>query len=431
MRSFFLLALIALLLGVGLVAMIESEPGYLLLAFGDYTVESSLWVGLLLIAVLVLVLYAVVGTIARLLASPGTVRFWATARQRRQAARLTNRGLISYIEGDWRKSRRQLQRGAKHSASPVFNHLMAARASFQLDDPEQMRSDLEAALREDIQSAVAVDLTQAELALQGGKFDRALTCLERVAQRSNSPQVSRLRCKALLGLGDWEGLAELLPVLRRQGALPDKELARLERECHLRLLEGAALDLGDDTAAALKLTWRRVPPALQQDETLLRRYVELLEKVGAGDDAAKLITRTLKKRWDPELVNRYGRLALEKDKRQLTQAEHWLGKHGEDPELFLCLGRLAARQQDWQRARQYFERSIQAGPTEEACAELGRLLLASGETGLAAQYFNTGITLQGDALPELPLPDAVDREDLVPEDRRLDGEGGERAGRDG
>ena len=165
-----------------------------------------------------------------------------------------------------------------------------------------------------------------------------------------------------------------------------------------------------------------MPPALQQDEVLLHRYVELLEKVGAGDDAAKLITRTLKKRWDPELVNRYGRLALEKSKRQLTQAEHWLGKHGDDPELFLCLGRLAARQQDWQRARQYFERSIQAGPTEEACAELGRLLLASGETSLAAQYFNTGITLQGEALPELPLPDAVGREDLVPEDRRLDGE---------
>lgn len=427
MRGFFLLAVIALLLGVGVVAMIESEPGYLLIAFGDYTIESSLWVGLLLIAVLVLLLYAVVGTIARLLASPGSVRFWATARQRRQAARLTNRGLMSYIEGDWGKSRRQLQRGAKHSASPVFNHLMAARASFQLDDPEQTRSDLEAALREDIQSAVAVDLTQAELALQGGKFERALNCLERVAQRSTSPQVSRLRCRALLGLGDWEGLAALLPVLRRQGALPEKELARLEREAHLRLLDGAALDLGDDTSAALKLTWKRVPPALQQDETVLRRYVELLDKVGATSEAAGLITRTLKKRWDPALVNRFGRLALEKGKRPLSQAEHWLGKHGDDPELFLCLGRLAARQQDWQRARQYFERSIQAGPTEEACAELGRLLLASGDTGLAAQYFNTGITLQGEALPELPLPEATasaDEDNLVPEDRRIRGEEG-------
>lgn len=419
MRGLFFLALLALLLGVGVVAMIESEPGYLLIAFGGYTVESSLWVGLLLIAVLVLVLYGVVSAVARLIASPGTLRFWAGARQRSQAARLTNRGLINYIEGDWSTSRRQLQRGARHGDAPVFNHLMAARASFQLDDQAQMRKDLEAALREDSQAAGAVDLTQAELALQGGKFERALSCLERVAQRSNSPQVSRLRCKALLGLGDWEGVADLLPLLRRQGALPDKELARLEREAHLRLLEGAALDLGDDTHRALELAWRRVPAALQQDETVLRRYVELLERSGAGEAAAKLITRALKKRWDPQLVNRFGRLALDKGQRQLAQAEGWLGRHGDDPELLLCLGRLAARQQDWPRARQYFERSIQAQPGEEACAELGRLLLAGGETALAAQYFKTGITLQAAELPELPLPDAID---LVPQDRRLQGD---------
>lgn len=423
MRGVFVIALFALLLGVGIVALIESEPGYLLIAFGGYTVESSLWVGLLLIAVLVLVLYGIVSTLARLLASPGTLRFWAGTRQRRQAARLTNRGLINYIEGDWNKSRRQLQRGAKHSASPVFNHLMAARASFQLDDPARMREDLEAALRADSQSATAVDLTQAELALQAGKFERALTCLERVAQRSSSPQVSRLRCKALLGLGDWEGVAELLPLLRRQGALPDKELARLEREAHLQLLEGAALDLGDDRASALALAWRRLPPALQRDDAMLRRYVELLERVGAGEAAAKVIRKTLKKRWDPELVNRYGRLALDRPGRQLAQAESWLGKHGDDPQLLLCLGRLAARQQDWQRARQCFEGSIQREPSEEACAELGRLLLASGETALAAQYFSTGITLQGEALPELPLPDVAG---VVPEDRRIAGEEGAR-----
>ena len=73
-------------------AMIESEPGYLLIAFGDYTVESSLWVGLLLIAVLVLVLYAVVGTIARLLASPPSVFSPAHAFCARHTRRIGKKG---------------------------------------------------------------------------------------------------------------------------------------------------------------------------------------------------------------------------------------------------------------------------------------------------------------------------------------------------
>ena len=49
MRKLFALVLIALLLGVGVVALIETDPGYLLLAYGDYTLESSLWVGVVLL----------------------------------------------------------------------------------------------------------------------------------------------------------------------------------------------------------------------------------------------------------------------------------------------------------------------------------------------------------------------------------------------
>ena len=49
MRTLLIIALLALLLGVGLVALIQSDPGYILIAMGRYTVESSLWVGLPLI----------------------------------------------------------------------------------------------------------------------------------------------------------------------------------------------------------------------------------------------------------------------------------------------------------------------------------------------------------------------------------------------
>ena len=67
MRKIFTLILIALLLGVGVVAMIETEPGYLLLAYGDYTLESSLWVGLVLIVLATLLLYGLVALLRRVL----------------------------------------------------------------------------------------------------------------------------------------------------------------------------------------------------------------------------------------------------------------------------------------------------------------------------------------------------------------------------
>ena len=60
MRRIFALVLIALLVGVGLVAVIESDPGYLLVAYGNYTLESSLWVVLLLFLLFTLVVYALI-----------------------------------------------------------------------------------------------------------------------------------------------------------------------------------------------------------------------------------------------------------------------------------------------------------------------------------------------------------------------------------
>jgi HemY protein len=57
MRKLFAVVLFALLLGVGVVAVIETDPGYVLVSYGNYSLETSLWVGLLLILLLVLTVY--------------------------------------------------------------------------------------------------------------------------------------------------------------------------------------------------------------------------------------------------------------------------------------------------------------------------------------------------------------------------------------
>lgn len=415
MMRLFLLALVALLLGAGMVSLIDSEPGYLLVAYSGYTIETSLWIGLLLIALMVLALYAVLRLVQRVLSTPGSLVFWANSRKRRQAARLTSRGLMSFLEGNWKQSRRQLQRGARHSEAPVFNHLMAARASFQLEDRSQMRSDLEAALGADSRAAAAVDLVQAEMQLQAAQYGPALASLDRAeASGSRTPLSLRLRSKAMLGLSDWEGLRALLPDLQKHEVLSARKLARLRRETALRLLRVAAGDLGDNTVTALQRAWKQTPADLQSDDRVLHRYLSLLANAGATEETINLIARILKKRWDPVLVEQFGRLPGQNPQQQLALAEGWLVGREEEPTLLLCLGRLAARQRLWGQARDYFERSISVDPRDEACAELGRLLAASGNYLQASKVFCAGLALQDRGLPELPLP-----ENAVAEDRLI------------
>jgi HemY protein len=416
-RRVFAYALVALLLGVGVVALIETDPGYILMAYGDYTLETSLWVGLLLLGLFTLLVYLVVRLLRRLLAGQHSLAGWFSDRKSRQSARLTNRGLINFIEGNWNKARRQLLRGATHSDAPLLNYLVAARASHRVGELDKVREYLGAAEATDSQAGIAVELTQAEMRLEAGQYEQALATLVRARRNAGRhPYVLDLLCKAYRGLGDWQALSDLLPELRKYKVMPEDELAGLESEVQVRLLQASAA--AEDPGASLQRHWQSLPANFKRDPGLLHTYVELLVDAGAAAAAEKVILRALKQQWDATLVDLYGRVEGDDPGKQLANAEAWLSEHPEDPDLLRCLGRLATREQLWSHARDYFERSAAARPSAETYAELGRLLAAMGDAKASAGCFNQALALVSTPLPALPMP-----EKPLPRSHRLSNQG--------
>jgi len=406
MRKLFILVLIALLLGVGVVALIETDPGYVLIAYGNYTLESSLWVGLLALALFTVVVYLSLRLVRKLFSGQHSLNSWLGNRRSRKAARATNQGLLSLIEGNWHKARRLLLRGVKGSDTPLVNYLAAARASYRLNDIEKMREYLSAAESAENRAGVAVELTQAEMRLHAGEYEHALAALDR--SRSNvgrHPYVLDLMSKAYLGLGDWANLAALLPDLKKHKTLAADDLHKLERTVYSNLLESSASGSADSGVAELQSYWQKLPAEMKKDQEVSHSYLALLTRAGGTEAAGKIIVRSLKKSWDPVLVRQYGLLEGSNAGKQLAQAEAWLAAHDSDAELLLCLGRLAARDNLWGKARDYFEASYRLQPSAEICAELGRLLYGMGEETVSAAYFREGLLLSQSSLPELPVPD--------------------------
>lgn len=413
MGRLFFVALLALVAGVGIVALIETEPGYLLIAYGGYTVESSFWVGILAIGATVLLLYALVRFLHRLFTSPRSVLNWASERRLRQSNRLTSRGLVSFIEGNWSRSRKQLERGARYSEAPLLNHLMAARASYRLQDPEAMRQHLASAAISDDEAIIAVDLTQAEIQLHAGKYDEALNTLVRASKNAGKhPYVLHLLCRAHEGLGDAEAVLALLPELRRHQVRTAQEVDALEEQVHRVLLTQAS---DNEDTELLQARWKKLPNRMREEPSTHLAYLQALVDCGQGALVEKTIVKAMKKGWDDKLVRLYGRIPRESAHKPMGIAEGWLKQRPDDPEVLLCLGRLAMQERLWQKARDYLERSHKLQPTEEVCLELGRLLAAAGEHAAAAAAFYTGVQLRGDPLPELPQPD-----DVVPGHHRLE-----------
>lgn len=405
MHRTFTLGLIALVLGVGLIALIETEPGYVLITYGDVIIETSLWVHLALVATVVLLLYGAVSLINALMSGPKSLSSWLGWRRSRQAAQLTTRGLISFIEGDWSRARSQLVKGAAASDAPLVNYLGAARASHRMNEPDQVSEYLAQADAAEPEASVAVSVTRAELLLQAGNFQQAVASLEQVpGNAARRPQVVGLLLQAYLGLEDWSKLAALLPEAKRSSVLPAHELLDLERRVYLALLRSCAGRTDGGVVESLRQQWQQLPAELKRDEELLHTYVGALVEAEAHAAAEKVILKSQKQRWDSGLARWYGYVASGSPARQLANAEAWLAQHEDDAQLQLCLGRLSARCELWGKAREYFENSYKLERSAEVCAELGRLLAAQGQERPAAAYYREGLALEEAQLPDIPLP---------------------------
>ena len=92
MRRLFLVVLLSLLAAVGLVALIESDPGYILISYGLTTIETSLWVGLLLLVAFNLLFYVGLRLLRKLLATRGVIGDWLGLRA--YSRRLAETGVL-------------------------------------------------------------------------------------------------------------------------------------------------------------------------------------------------------------------------------------------------------------------------------------------------------------------------------------------------
>jgi len=158
-----LLLLPAALAALGLSALGRRDPGYLLLAYGPYTLESSLWVGLLFLILLLALFWLLAVILIKLLAAPRVLRHWSTARRARHARELTERGLLRYFQGDWKKARSLLLDGASGAQLPWLNYLLAARACHNLGRAQEAAALLRRAREAQPASAGAVERVQAGL----------------------------------------------------------------------------------------------------------------------------------------------------------------------------------------------------------------------------------------------------------------------------
>ncbi len=365
------------------------NPGYVLIARAPHSIEMSLTVFVLLLAVGFVVTYGVGYGLFRLMRIPRDVMRWRLRRQVRRARVTLANGLTKLSEGDFAAAETELLAGLRHGDSPLLNYLACAYCAQEQGTIEKRDEYLANAQRSAPQHALAVGMMQARLQQLAHQHEQALATLAGLKQaHPRHRQLLKLLAEVCQELRDWTGLAELVPSLRNHAALKPAEIDALELRAHKELL---ALTLPSGARDVLARAWGAVPKTLKRNPTLLAIYARQLLAQTEMQEAESILRAALDAEWDSELAALYGHVHGEQPAEQLAHAEAWLAGHPDDAALSVSCGRLALRANDMTKARGYFEKAVALDAAPDAYRELGQLLERLGEKDKALSAYRRGL----------------------------------------
>jgi HemY protein len=400
MRRLLVVLVVALVVGGAIGTLMVRDPGYVLITYDDMSLETSVWFALLALLVGYVALRLVFGVATRIARGGAGIAAWQQNRRARVAQARTTRGLLLVGEGDWAGGRKALLADASALEAPWVNYVVAAQAANELGDASDRDALLDKAVAATPGSEFAAALTRAELQMSASQYREAVATLVKASEDAPSqPRLLKLLATSYERIGEWDALLALAPELRRRGVYPADSM----RAAQLRWCE-ASFDAAGTTTTAAQLIerWNALDKELRDEARAIGAYARALAKVGANAEAETVLSKALSREWSAELVGLYGRI-VDRSERQLATAEDWLKSRPNDAALLLALGRLAAANRDWGKAREYFEASLKQQRSVEVYGELGRLCIALGERPRGAELLAQGLEMSG-LLPTLPMP---------------------------
>ena len=406
----FSLLSIVLALLVSLNLGFPGDPGYLLIAFGSTTFETSLFA--LLVAFIVLyVVIKLILIVLRWINPWQLIRFGRNYKEnlRANSRSKTIEGLLYFTRGSWESSYNLLKKGMKDSDASVVNYLAAAYAAHQQGNKEAWMNCLETAEEKYPAARSTINSLKAQLLFKSNQLEQCVAVLQQMKTRSlNDASLLQLLKEVYLKLNDWEQLEKLLPALEKNNVIDNEEAGLIRVRIFMENLywtSNQRVDFSNaELGAQLEKAWKKGPAFYKQDERIVKHYVEILFKLDQKEQAGKAIEVALNKNWSNELIKRYGELDFGTPHRQLIIAESWIQGRPGNASLLVTLGRLAMRNELWGKAREYFDTSIEVAPQAEAHGELARLLKCLGEEQLADEHQAKFVQGIGGELPSLPMP---------------------------
>ncbi|WP_323924663.1 heme biosynthesis HemY N-terminal domain-containing protein [Aeromonas veronii] len=365
----------------------SGNKGYVLIALGNYTIESSVTSAVILAVLFYGALLIVEWLLGRVFGLRRKTLGWYGSRRRRKANQQTVAATLAMAEGHYSQAEKLMIKGASNSDTPLLNYLSAAKAAQARGDDARRDQYLQKAQEENPKAELALTLTQTQLQIEQGQYDTALAMLESVyALNPRHPMVLDQLRQVHLARQDWSALCDLIPALHKVGKLTPKQEEELLQQAWSGRLQQAAGSL-----ETLKAVWQDLPRKLRLEPELLACYGDLLRQLGADGEAATLWQEALRKQPMPQLLARLPKLKLDSYQPLLTLLQKQQGQ----PEVDTALAQLYLLAGQLDDAQKLLEQEVERAPSAAAYHALGQLMDKRRLTNKANEYYRQALELAG------------------------------------
>ncbi len=376
-----------LLLSVWVGSHLQDDPGYVLITVHHWTVETTIWVGGMIVILAIITIHMLLLLFSWLGSFPLSYAQWRSRRRALAAQARTRQGLIEFSEGHWSRAKNYLIKALPDADTPLLNYLTAARAAQEMGDHQLRDNFLRDAQQCMPEAKIAVELTQAQLQLANRQWEQALATLRHLKDIApNHPYVLKLLVDLYQEVKDWPQLIALLPDLKRKNVVTGSAFETLQHHAYLQAL----MDLiKQNNPSAVETFFNALPKLLIKDVSFVVVYGQFLLQNQDEAQAESRLRQCLRYEFNDQLIELYG--TLQPGVARLDFVESLLKKNLHSAALYLCLGRLCQKNQLWGKAKTYFEASVQLAATPSAYAELGKLLEQLGDQAGALAMYRQGL----------------------------------------
>jgi HemY protein len=363
----FLLAVSAIAAGLHWLA---DRPGMIVIEWQDYVAETSVFLAVVMLALLLTGLWLLWSALRQAWASPAAVGRLVRRRRMQRGLDAISGGIIAVGAGDGGLATRYALQARKSLPNEPLTHLLRAQAAQLNGDPGTARRIFEAML---------ASPDTAQLGLRGlfleAKRENESEAARQFAERALKLNADLawpvealfdLMCKAQ----DWQGALATLAIGQRQNLI-DKAQAQRRRAVLLTAQAQEAEEEAPERALELALQAHRLAPALVPAAAIAGR---ILASQGNTPRAARVLLKTWRLAPHPELATVYAYARPGDSPRdRLTRVRHLGRLSPQEPEAAIAIAIASIEAREWDEARKVLEPLLAARLTQRVATLMARI----------------------------------------------------------